>query len=466
MTRVRFAPSPTGNLHLGSARTALYNWLFARHNKGNFIIRIEDTDFARSRPEFERSIIGDVKWLGLNYDEGPGKGSCGPYKQSRRISLYKAKANQLLKEGKAYFCFCAPKESEEKPEKCDCYNRTKREVMALRGSNILPAIRFRVDNIKINFNDLVYGQKEFDGHAIEDFIILRSNGMPTFHLSVVIDDGEMGITHVIRGNDHLPNTPKHILLFKALGYKVPKFAHHSLIMGKDGSKLSKRHGATSVWQYRDLGYLPVAIVNYLALLSFQPEGTEEIFSLEELIKYFDLTKLSRSPAIFDIDKLNWINGQHIRSYNLKRLTKLVIPFLDSEDVKKVDSKWLERFVEATRDDYITLKDAKQSAGIFFKPVIFNSEAKEWLAKVDSKEVLRGLKGLLELNKIKNFDDSRVVLKSLSKQMKEKGIKGKSVFMPVRAALTGQTSGPELFYLLALLDKDELLKRIDKAVDLQ
>ncbi|RJQ32088.1 MAG: glutamate--tRNA ligase [Actinobacteria bacterium] len=462
--RVRFAPSPTGNLHLGSARTALYNWLFAKHHGGDFIVRIEDTDFLRSAPEFEQSILEDLSWLGLNYDEGPGKGGFGPYRQSRRLSLYKSKAKQLVADGKAYYCYCGEQSKVDSVNKktCNCLGLDGRDQLDASAKGVNPAIRFRVPKEKIVIDDIVYGPTEFDTANIKDFIILRGNGMPTFHLSVVVDDAEMKISHVIRGNDHLPNTPKHILLFKALGYDIPKFAHHSLIMGSDGGKLSKRHGATAVFQYREAGYLHEAVINYLALLSWTPAGEQEIFKPEELMQYFSLEKLSKSPAIFDIGKLNWINGQHIRSYPLEELTQMAIPFLAKDEVKKVSREWLIKMVEATRDDYITLADAKVQSELFFKPLKITKEAKQWLEKDTSKAVLAKLVEVLGASRVDNNDEARAVLKSLSKEMKEQGIKGKDVFMPVRCALTGKTEGPELFYIFVLFGKQKSIKRIESA----
>jgi len=328
MTRVRFAPSPTGQLHLGSARTALLNWLFCRSAGGQLVLRIEDTDPVRSKVEFEESILADLHWLGLAWDEGPDIGGPhGPYRQSARGDIYREHADRLLSEGKAYPCYCTAEELEEKKRRAleesrpPLYDRTclklnDEERARLEAAGRRPVLRFRVPSEDVEFTDVIRGRVQFTSQVLGDFIILRSDGSAGFNFSVVVDDATMGITHVIRGEDHLTNTARHIMLFRALGYPLPVFAHHSLLFGPDGTKLSKRHGATTVRQYREAGFLPEAIVNYLALLSWAPPEGQEVMRPEELAAAFNLEGLSGSPPIFDRPKLEWLNGRHMR--NLSR----------------------------------------------------------------------------------------------------------------------------------------------------
>ncbi|MCL6471277.1 MAG: glutamate--tRNA ligase [Firmicutes bacterium] len=479
--RVRFAPSPTGHLHIGTARTALLNWLYARKEQGTFIVRIEDTDRSRSTIEFEGSILEDLAWMGLNWDEGPDVGgNFGPYRQSERFDLYQMRVNELLHSGQAYRCYCTPEELEERRKKrlamglMPIYEGTCRNLTAEQESECIaqgrkPAIRFRVPDEKIIVQDLVRGEIEFSSSVIGDFIILRSDGTPSFHLAVVVDDGEMGITHVIRGEDHITNTARHVPLFKALGYTVPKFAHNAMILGPDGGKLSKRHGATAVSDYRSKGYLPEAINNYLALLSWAPEDTREVFLLDELARAFAIERISKSPAIFDIDKLNWLNGQHIRLADLERLTNLCVPYLRDAglvpdgELSRDEFEHLMKIVEAVRGNLVVLSEIPAYAKIFLSEFKIEPEAAEWLKKPQASEVLAVLLDQLKSQEQLDFESGRALVNGLREAFKPRGIAGKDLFMPIRVALTGSLRGPELPYVLKILDKDEAIARVEKAL---
>ncbi len=480
--RVRFAPSPTGRLHIGTARTALLNWLFARKEQGSFIVRIEDTDRSRSTIEFEESILEDLAWMGLSWDEGPDiGGDYGPYRQSERFELYQMRVDELLRSGQAYRCYCTPKELEERRQKrlaiglMPKYEGTCRNLTADQEAECLaqgrkPAVRFRVPDEKVIVHDLVRGEIEFSSDVIGDFVILRSDGSPAFHLAVVVDDGEMGVTHVIRGEDHITNTAKHVPLFQALGYPVPKFAHNAMILGPGGGKLSKRHGATSVGEYREKGYLPEAIDNYLALLSWAPEDTREVFSPEELAAAFEVERISKSPAIFDINKLNWLNGQHIRSANLERLTNLCVPYLRDADLvppaelSRGEFAHLVKIVEAVRGNLTVLSEIPKYAKIFLSRYKIEPEAIEWIKKPQAPKVLSALLDQIQSREELDIDVGREIMARLREIFKPFGITGKDLFMLVRAGLTGATKGPELPYALNILGRDEAIKRVEVALE--
>lgn len=480
MVRVRFAPSPTGHLHIGSARTALFNYLFAKHEGGSFILRIEDTDRERSADLYEKSILEDLRWLGLNWDEGPEVGGAhGPYYQSQRQKIYQDAASKLITEGKAYFCFCTPDELEAQRQRAlaagkmpkyevTCFGLSQEEQDRLRSSGRQPTIRFHVPPGKIRFEDMLHGQLTFESEVIGDFIILRSDGTASFNFAVVVDDALMKISHVIRGEDHLPNTPRHVLLCEALGHPLPVYVHHPLVMGKDGGKLSKRHGATSVSEYRKIGYLPEAIINYLSLLGWSSESGREIFRLEELIEEFKLKRLSKSPVIFDYEKLNWINGQHIRNLDPSRLAKMISPYLvDAGFLRREQmegkSDWLLKVAEAVQSNLVVLADAPEYVRIFFeeKPE-FSSDVLEVLKGAQVTLVLQTLKSALLGSKEIDYEQAKELLSRVGNDLKAQGIKGRSAFMPIRAALTGKTSGPELFYVLAIFGKEKCLRRIEEA----
>lgn len=476
--RVRFAPSPTGHLHIGTARTALLNWLYARKMDGSFIVRVEDTDISRSTAEFEESILEDLAWMGLNWDEGPDiGGGLGPYRQSERFDIYHKKTDELLETGQAYRCYCAPEELEERRKtrlaaglmpkyEGTCRELTVEQEAAHQAAGKKAALRFRVPDGTITIHDLVRGSIDFSSEVIGDFVILRSDGSPSYHLAVVVDDGEMEVSHVIRGEDHITNTAKHVPLFTALGYKVPEFAHNAMILGPDGGKLSKRHGATSVDEYRRRGYLPEAINNYLALLSWAPEDTKEVFLLHELAAAFKIDRISKSPAIFDIAKLNWLNGQHIRAAGVERITNLCLPYLreagliDEGELAEDQFAHLVRIIDAVRGNLTVLAEIPAYAKIFLSEFEIESEAREWLGEPGLLEVVQELRDALAARGELDFDTGKEVVLGLREHFKTRGVTGKSLFMPVRVALTGSAKGPELPYILNILSKEEALGRID------
>ncbi|MCL5292193.1 MAG: glutamate--tRNA ligase [Actinobacteria bacterium] len=474
--RVRFAPSPTGHLHIGSARTALFNWLFARHNEGDFLLRIEDTDRSRSTLLFEKSIIEQLAWLGLNWDEGPDiGGGYGPYRQSERGELYRAKADDLLRKGLAYNCFCTPDELEESREKQLAagrpprYEGTCRDISQAQIERFLaegrkPTLRFRMPEKKITVSDVLHGEVEFDGSEVGDFIIQRSDGGAGFHFAVVVDDGEMEITHVIRGNDHLPNSVRHVPLFEALGYRAPLFAHFGLIVGEDGAKLSKRHGAVSVFEYREAGYLPEALNNYLALLGWTPPSGE-ILGLEEVADAFELEKVNKSPVTFERSRLDWFNGRHLRATPPDQVARLAIPFLERAGLPVDDFELVVKAVDAARENSILLVDIPTYARIFLGPFEVQEEAKEELAKGYVPQVLDAFRSLVVATDELDLEGAEGVLASMRESFKPLGIRGRELFHPMRVALTGQNVGPDLIRTIVLLGKDEVFQRLSRSYDL-
>lgn len=475
--RVRFAPSPTGPLHIGGARSALFNYLFAKACKGKFILRVEDTDLERSSRQSEENILESLKWLGLDWDEGPDKGGpYAPYRQTERLSYYQELIQRLIDEKKAYFCFCSEEELEAERQECQargelprysgkCALLTKEEQERLRAQGIKPVVRFKVpQNQEIVVDDIVRGRVAFESNGVGDYVILKSDGIPTYNFAVVIDDYLMKISHVIRAEEHLSNTPRQILIYNAFQWKLPKFAHISLILGEDRSKMSKRHGATSVVQYRELGYLPEAIVNFLALLGWSPEGEQEVYSLAELIAQFTLDRVAKNPAVFDMDKLRWLNGVYIREMPLDRLTSLVVPFLIkggflSPDPGPKETEWASLVSAALQDRLTIFSELPEHMGILVGEdvALENQEAGQILREETFPLVIRTfLKKASELGEL-NPESVKALLKSLTKELK---LGGKQVYMPIRIALTGQMHGPELFYIVPILGMDLINKRVD------
>jgi nondiscriminating glutamyl-tRNA synthetase len=376
--RVRFAPSPTGELHVGNARTALFNWIFARHSGGVFVVRIEDTDQTRTTKDFEANLLDELKWLGIDWDEGPGVGGAyGPYHQTERLAIYRDCLERLIAEGKVYPCYCT--EAELEAERASlvarrmmprylgkCRQLAEAEQRRLCAEGRLPVWRFRVEGGPIVFEDLIRGAMTFQGEAIGDFIIVRSNGIPAYNFAVVVDDNAMEISHVIRGEDHLSNTASQILLYWALGFAPPVFAHHALILGKDHAKLSKRHGATAVGAYRRRGILSEVLLNYLALMGSSFEGGREIASAKEIVEGFSLERTGKGGAVFDEEKLLWLNGIYIRRYEPKVLTDLLIPFIRAAgyDERSFRRDRLEGIVAAVRDSLPTLADIEGVLELF------------------------------------------------------------------------------------------------------
>ncbi len=473
-TRVRFAPSPTGHLHIGNARTAILNWLFARHTNGTFILRIEDTDLARSADEYIDQIYEDLKWLGLHWDEGPDIG--GPhqfYRQSERLEIYQQYAQQLLAANKAYYCFCTPEELEQMRDASlarredvqynrKCLHLTEAERRALLAQGRKPAIRFHVPSGEIVFSDLVKGELRFEGDSLGDFVIMRSEGIPTYNFAAVVDDGLMKITHVIRGDDHVSNTPKQILLYRAFGFELPQFAHIPMILGPDRTRLSKRHGATSIDHYRYRGYLPEAIINFLSLLSWSSVSGDEILSIQQLIDEFDFRRISKSAAVFDIEKLNWMNGYYIRQLEDDRLVSLVIPYFQQANYDISDRTRLKKVVALIKDHLEQLDQAVEQAAIFYRDQvsIANSEARALVRKESSQKIfwsfLRELHSIAELD----ADIFRNMMKTVQK---ETGIMGRDLWQPVRVALTGQLHGPELPLIAEILGREKCEQLIRAAI---
>jgi len=470
--RVRFAPSPTGELHVGNARTALFNWLFARRYCGDFILRIEDTDESRSDVSYQNNLYEDLKWLSLFWDEGPEKGgSYGPYKQSERLDIYKSYLDSLIGRELVYPCYCTEEELEEERQSLilskrmprymgKCRNLTKAERDKREREGRRPSYRFKIQSQLIEFEDIIKGKIRFDSESIGDFIIMRSSGAPAYNFAAVIDDYLMAITHVIRGEDHLSNTALQLMLYKALEFTPPFFAHHSLIFGKDHAKLGKRHGSVSISEFRKQGILPEALTNYLGLLGISYPEKREILSLEEMVEYFSLEKISKSGAIFDEEKLFWLNSVYIKNTKLADLVKLLQPFLKTAGFSTgiIDEKHMNDIVELIKPELVRLSDIPEHLEIFFDDKYkITGKAVEILSENDARRVIRFF-----AEYIKNHDDENERLYSSSiKYVKEKTKKGgKDLFMPIRAALTGKTSGPPLDRVFVMLKKDSILKRLN------
>jgi len=474
--RVRFAPSPTGSLHVGSARTALYNFLFARHQGGTMVLRIEDTDLKRSTGEHDASIMRDLEWLGLQADEGPDVGGAfGPYRQSERAGLYESGVQQLVAGGWAYPCFCPQEKLDElkaiqlargdmpKYDGC-CLRLGVDEVQARLASGEEAAIRFQVPAGDISFDDLIHGPITFSSEVIGDFIIKRTDGGFAYNFAVVIDDAGMQITHVIRGEDHITNTARQLMLLAALGKPAPRYGHHSLILAPDGSKLSKRHGATSIGDFRGLGYLPAALVNFLALLSWHPGDEREKFTLGQLVEEFDMDRVSKSPAIFDVQKLNWLNGLYIRELGAGELYHLMEPYLADAGMTFAPIQ-REVVAEAVQANLVVLGDAPRFADVFVEDVDPTACPYADTLLAPGADVLLQLArhALEELpGEYVSTEEAKAVLRELMEAAKGEGLKGKSIYQPLRVALSGRDQGPELFYLLAGLGKGKILSRLASA----
>lgn len=474
--RVRFAPSPTGSLHIGSARTALFNYLFARHQGGAFVLRIEDTDMKRSLREHEHSITRDLRWLGLRADESPDAGGpFGPYRQSERGHLYEEGVQRLLREGHAYRCFCSQERLDSLKEaqlargempKYDgcCAGLAPEEVERRLAVGEEATVRFRVPPGDVTYHDLIRGALTFSSEVIGDFILKRTDGGYSYNYAVVIDDLGMNITHVIRGEDHITNTARQLMLFRALGADPPTYAHHSMILAPDGSKLSKRHGATSVGEFRDLGYLPEAVVNYLALLAWHPSDERELFRLDELVDAFTMERVSRSPAIFDLDKLNWLNGVYLRGLTVEDLAERVEPYL-TEAGLVFAAVQREVVTAAIQTSLVTLEEAPKYAAVFAdEPDVAASAFLHVLETPGVADVFDLLEEALAQFETEYLavEEGRAVLNLVAGACKERGLKGKAIYMPLRVALTGRDQGPELFYLVAGLGRSRILARLAAA----
>ncbi len=471
--RVRFAPSPTGFLHIGGVRTALFNWLFARHNGGTFILRIEDTDQTRSTDESIQAILQGMEWCGMDWDEGPGKdGAHGPYRQTERLSIYREHVEKLLQSGRAYKCYCTPGGLEERRKAAMAEGRPPkydRKCLGIENppEGVTPVIRFRADTEgQTVVNDLIKGKVTFENSVLDDLIIMRSDGWPTYNFAVVVDDSTMGITHVLRGDDHLNNTPRQMQMYDALGYDMPQFGHLSMILGSDKARLSKRHGATSIMQYKEMGYLSEAMVNYLVRLGWS-FGDQEIFSVEEMIKNFSLESVSSAAAVFNPDKLNWINHHWINAKPPREIAKLLLPMLAQMDLAPAeDGLWslerLEKIVLAQREKSRTLVEMAELSRYFFVEPEMEQKAAEKFLTPEIKPVLERLIGLLEAIPDSGFNHAELE-KVFHLVMEKTGLKMGKVAQPVRVAVTGGTVSPGIYETLEILGKKESMRRLRTAV---
>ena len=476
--RVRFAPSPTGYLHIGGARTALFNWLFAKRHNGIFILRIDDTDEQRSTESSMKQIYESLNWLGFNWDEGEKVGGpYGPYIQSERRSIYQEYIEKLIESDHAYYCYCNSDElaqmrqlakDEDRPvyynRKCLHLTKKSQKLMVEQGRK--PVIRFKVPDQTVSFDDLILGRISTESDTLQDEVIVKSNGSPLYNLTSIIDDHEMKISHVIRGADHLSNTPKQVLLAQALELDMPQFAHLPMVLGSSkGEKLSKRHGATSIEQYRNEGYLPQAMINFLVRLGWSLDDTTEIFSVSELTQNFDIGRVGKSGSVFDIKKLRWLNGHYINQLNLPERTSAVIPFLQplcSTDSTELEVNRLEAIVSVIDDRLITLADIKEHAYHFFKDdFAYDPKGiKKWLSKDGSISLLQMLHDAME--KINTFDEKSVET-AIWSIVDSLGIKKVEGLQPIRIAISGMTSGPSLFEMVILVGQSETLKRIKRLI---
>ncbi len=475
--RVRFAPSPTGLLHIGNARTALFNHIFARHHEGTFILRIEDTDLERSTEDSVDRILEDLRWLGISWQEGPDRGGPkGPYRQSQRLPLYRTYADQLLKECRVYKCFCSPERLESlrseqlskgKMPRYDghCLSLSESEISKLESQGKVPVLRFHVQRGVVVFEDLIHGRMSFDAGGMGDFIILRSDGVAAYNFACVVDDHLMEVSHVIRGDDHLSNTPRQILLYEALGWRPPAFAHHPLILGPDRSPLSKRHGATAVSQYREEGFLPEALLNYLVLLGWTPPSGEEVLSLEQIVKEFSLSTVSRNAPIHSLKKLEWLNGIYLRQKDEEALSALLLPYLEAAGIppQAVDKKYLKEISGVLKSNLSVLSQVVEYVGIFFDEKFHvENGARAILRDPETQQILHRV-----LRVIESFSTvSAETWPSLQLRLEaETGRKGKDLFSRIRAAVTGKTKGPELAKTLPLLGKERIVRRLRMALEI-
>lgn len=478
--KVRFAPSPTGPFHIGGARSALFNWLVARHADGTFLVRIEDTDLKRSTKESEENIKDSLKWLGMNWDEGIDVGGPhGPYRQTERLDLYKKEVQRLLDEGKAYYCYCSAEELEaSRKAQLDagktpiydehCRHLTEEEKAKYEAEGRKPVVRLKVRKDGVfAFDDMVRGHVEFQAAGVGDFIIMKSDGIPVYNFAVVIDDAFMEVTHVIRAEEHLSNTPRQLAIYEALGYEPPKFGHISLILGEDHKKMSKRHGATSVTEYRNMGYLPEAVVNYLALLGWTPKGEQEIFTEEELIKQFSMKRVSSNDAVFDINKLNWINFQYMKKLDADQLYDLIFPFLVKAGyvdaaVSEGKKDWLKKVIWFMKDHIYFAGQAAEELKFFFEdmPTLTDEDVLAIMKAETSGKLLRAF--IEDLKALETFDQA-AIKKCFNACMKAQGIKGKAAYEPTRIALTGVTQGPGMFEMMELFGREKTMDRLEAAL---
>jgi glutamyl-tRNA synthetase len=478
--RVRFAPSPTGYLHIGGARTALFNYLFARHHGGKFILRIEDTDTERTIKDSAEKLMAAFKWLGLSWDEGPIVGGPkGPYYQSQRQALYRKYADELIAKGAAYKCYCTPEELAAEREKarmerkaprysgrCRCLSQE--QIAAFEAEGRKPVIRLKTpDGGETVVHDLVHGDVTFKNDEISDFVIVKSDGFPTYNYAAVIDDHSMELTHIIRADEHLSNTPKQQWIYDALGWPLPNFAHVPMILAPDRSKLSKRHGAQTVEEFMDKGYLPEALLNYIVLLGWTPpDATKELMTLDEMIQLFDLDRVSSTPSVYDTTKMTWMNGQYIRMKSVEQLIDLYVPVatrfgLGSEEELRARGPWLEKVIVALRERSRTIDEMVESSAMFFRapPEYDEAGARKLFTKAGVVALMR--KGAASLEEVSDWtlENIEAAYRGL---IEREGIKGGAIIHPTRLALTGKTVGPGLFEIIEILGKDESVARLNAA----
>ena len=480
--RVRYAPSPTGHLHIGNARTALFNYLFARHNGGKFIIRIEDTDQKRNIAGGEESQLKYLKWLGIDWDESVDvPGEYGPYRQSERNDIYKKYYTELMEKGLAYKCYCTAEELEAEREEQSargetpqysgkCRHLTADEQAKLEAEGRMPSIRFAVPKGKTyTFNDMVKGEVSFESDGIGDHVIVKKDGIPTYNFAVTVDDYLMKISHVLRGDDHISNTPKQLMIYEALGWEAPIFGHMTLIVNESRKKLSKRDESIIqfIEQYEELGYLPEALFNFIALLGWAPGGEEEIFTKEQFIEIFDANRLSKSPALFDKQKLTWMNNQYLKNLDVDRLTELSLPHLIKagrivEPLSEEGMQWVKRLVALYQEKMSYGAEIVPLSEVIFKEEIeFDEEGKAVLAEEQVPEVLAAF--LAEIEAMEAFEPDAIKA-AMKVVQKATGHKGKKLFMPIRVATTGQTHGPDLPQAIALIGKETINKRLTSILD--
>ncbi|EOD00075.1 glutamate--tRNA ligase [Caldisalinibacter kiritimatiensis] len=482
--RVRFAPSPTGYLHIGGLRTALYDYLFAKNKGGKYVLRIEDTDRTRYVEGAIENLIQALEWAGVKHDEGVfiedgklvQKGEYGPYIQSERLDIYKKYIEELIEKGHAYYCFCSKERLDKVREeqkakglvpKYDGYCRSidieeaKKRIEAGEEYTVrlkLPA------NKEIKFHDAIRGEVTINTKDLDDQVLMKSDGFPTYHFAVVVDDHLMKITHIVRGEEWLPSTPKHVYLYEAFGWEKPEYIHLPTVLNKNKKKLSKRHGDVAVSDFRKKGYLPEALVNYLALVGWSPEDNQEIFSMNELIDKFSFDRVARTGGVFDKGKLNWINGQYIRNSSVERITELAIPhlkeagYITEEDVKE-RYDWIKTMVSTVQESLSYVGEITEKVDFYFNDEVKleDEKAEEVIKEEQVPELLKALKE--ELNDIEEIDEE--FASSIFKTLKKKtGIKGRQLFMPIRVVLTGQVHGPEMVNIIMVLGKENILKRIE------
>ncbi|WP_433959639.1 glutamate--tRNA ligase [Cytobacillus horneckiae] len=475
--RVRYAPSPTGHLHIGNARTALFNYLYARNQGGKFIIRIEDTDKKRNIEGGEQSQLNYLQWLGIDWDESVDKdGGYGPYRQSERNEIYEKHYNELLEAGKAYKCYCSEEELEAEREaqmakgetpiysgKCRHLSQAERAQFTAEGRK--PSIRFLVPQGKVyTFDDMVKGEVSFESDGIGDHVIVKKDGTPTYNFAVAVDDYLMKISHVLRGDDHISNTPKQLMIYEALGWEPPRFGHMTLIVNESRKKLSKRDESIIqfIEQYEELGYLPEALFNFIALLGWSPSGEEEIFSKDEFIEIFDASRLSKSPALFDKQKLAYMNNQYMKKLDVDKLVEITLPHLIKagkveENLSDEKMAWVKKLVALFQEKMSFGAEIVELTDMFFtEELMIEDEAKEVLAEEEVPEVLSAF--LNEIDQLETFE-ADAIKASMKSVQKATGHKGKKLFMPIRSATTGQTHGPDLPQAIELLGKDKIKDRL-------